>query len=201
VSIELDRANPTDSEWLGQLIADAFHDLPPSEWLIPDPVARRELMPRYFEILVDHGMNNGAVYTTVDRAAAAIWIPTTPGFTRVLPDYDARLHNACLEHTPRFLAFDEALATRHPATAAHHHLAILAVAPYRQRLGIGTALLTAYHEFLDREGLPAYLEAASTQTRDYYLRRGYVPIGNALNLPGGPLMWPMWRVPQAGPSR
>jgi hypothetical protein len=35
--------------------------------------------------------------------------------------------------TERFLAFDEALDRHHPAGLPHHHLAILAVRPGRQR--------------------------------------------------------------------
>ena len=37
------RADAADLDVLGLVIADAFHDLAPSRWLIDDPAARREL--------------------------------------------------------------------------------------------------------------------------------------------------------------
>ncbi len=36
-------AGPADLQTLSRLIAAAFHDLPQSQWLIPDPAARREV--------------------------------------------------------------------------------------------------------------------------------------------------------------
>jgi hypothetical protein len=37
---------------LSQVIAEAFHDLPPSHWLIADPDVRRRVFPGYFRIYV-----------------------------------------------------------------------------------------------------------------------------------------------------
>ena len=73
------RADAADLDILSQVIADAFHDLAPSRWLIPDPAARREIFPGYFRILIEHAMANGVVHTTPDRTAAALWIPVRRG--------------------------------------------------------------------------------------------------------------------------
>jgi hypothetical protein len=68
------------------------------------------------------------------------------------------------------------------------------VRPDRQGVGTGTALLRAYHQILDHDaGAPAYLEAADLRTRDVYLRHGYADHGPPIQLPDGPLMYPMWR--------
>ena len=45
-------AEAADAEVLSQVIADAFHDLAPSRWLVPDPDARREIFPGYFRLSV-----------------------------------------------------------------------------------------------------------------------------------------------------
>ena len=84
---------------------------------------------------------------------------------------------------------------RHPAGPAHSHLAILGVRPDRQRQGLGTALLLARHRVLDRDGTPGYLEAADWATRRLYQRHGYADLGQPIQLPGGPMMYPMWREP------
>ena len=38
-------ADAADLDTLSQVIADAFHDLAPSRWLIADPDARRRIFP------------------------------------------------------------------------------------------------------------------------------------------------------------
>jgi len=191
-------ADLADVEVLAQLIADAFGDLPPSRWLVPDPEARREIFPGYFRIYVEHAMAEGVVDTTPSRAGVALWLPTGLHPPAPSPGYDARLLAATSPHTGRFRVFDAALERHHPTGTPHHHLTILAVHPGRQGQGTGTALLHAHHAALDKAGLPAYLEAASPRTRRLYLAHGYTDHGLPIHLARGPLMHPMWRNPQAG---
>jgi GNAT superfamily N-acetyltransferase len=189
-------ADPADLDTLSQVIAGAFHDLPPSRWLIASPGIRRAIFPRYFRLHAEHAMACGTVHTTADRAAVALWLPLGEDAASQPRGYAARLAAIAGPRTDRFLAFDAALDQHHPASRAHHYLAVLAVRPDRQGEGIGTALLRAYHQILDRDtGAPAYLEAADLRTRRLYLRHGYVPRPDApFYLPdGGPPMWPMWR--------
>jgi GNAT superfamily N-acetyltransferase len=77
------------------------------------------------------------------------------------PGHGHQLAVATAPWTSRFQAFDEALEDHHPAGLSHQHLAILAVRPGCQGQDIGTALLTARLHDLDRDGVPAYLEASS----------------------------------------
>jgi GNAT superfamily N-acetyltransferase len=190
------RADHADLEELSQVIADAFFDLPPSQWLIPDPDARREIFPGYFRICVEDAMTAGVVHTTPGRDAAALWLTAGDGTAGPPADYAARLAAVTSPWTDRFVAFDAALDQRHPVGIPHRHLAILAVRPGRQGLGLGTALLRAYHHRLDREvRAPAYLEAADDLTRRLYLRHGYGDLGPPIRLPGGPVMYPMMRKP------
>ena len=189
-------ADAADLDTLSQVIADAFHDLAPSRWLIDDPAARREVFPGYFRIYVEHAMASGVVHTTPDRTAAALWIPVGEDGPAQPLDYDARLAVATSPWTGRFLAFDAALDRHHPTGIPHHHLAMLAVSPERQGQGTGTALLRAYHAMLDHDArVPAYLEAADLRTRQIYLRHGgYADHGPPIQLPDdGPQMYPLWR--------
>jgi GNAT superfamily N-acetyltransferase len=186
-----------DAPALADVIAEAFFDLPPSRWLIPEPDARRRAYPGYFLLYVEHALTAGTVHTTPERDAAALWLPSgTPP-----PGYPARLAVATSPWTSRFQKFDELLDTCHPERPPHRHLAILAVRPAVQGNGTGTALLTAYHHRLDQLGLPAYLEASSSHNRDLYLRHGYRDHGPPIRLPDGTPMWPMWRDPCQAPDR
>jgi GNAT superfamily N-acetyltransferase len=191
------RAQDADIEILSQVIAEAFCDLPPSRWLIPDRAARREIFPGYFRIYVQNAMAGGTVHTTTDRTAAALWLPVSAAGASPPSGYDDQLAAATGRWIGRFRAFDAVLDRSHPAGTAHHHLAILAVRPDRHGQGTGSRLLRAYHDMLDHDGAPAYLEAATQRTTRLYLRHGYVlQPGAPFCLPdGGPPMWPMWREP------
>lgn len=192
--LELPRAGWDDVGALTQVIADAFHGLGPSIWLISSPDERREVFGPYFQIFVEMALAAGIVFTNPDRTAAALWLPVQPGDDELDEEYDDRLAAAVgPRYIDRFRTFDRLLADKHPTRAAHHHLAMLAVAPSLQRRGIGTALLTGSHRFVDGENSPAYLEASDAGTRSLYLRHGYADLGDPIQLPDGPRMYPMWR--------
>jgi GNAT superfamily N-acetyltransferase len=195
-------AEAADLQVLSQVIADAFHDLPPSRWLIPDPAARREIFPGYFRLYVEHAMASGVVHTTTDRTAAALWLPAGENPAGPPAGYGTRLAAAAGPWIDRFRAFDATLDQHHPAGTPHHHLAILAVRPGNQGQGTGSLLLRARHQALDQDGAPAYLEAASPRTRQLYLRHGYAlrPDAPFYLADDGPAMWPMWREPQPKPG-
>jgi GNAT superfamily N-acetyltransferase len=188
-------AQPDDIDVLSQVIADAFHPLAVSQWLIPDPAARSEVFPGYFRILAEHAMNTGTVLTTPARTAVALWVPVSIDGPQPPAHYDSRLAAATGPWHPRFTELDAAFGQHHPTGMLHHHLAILAVRPGQQGTGVGTALLDAHHRVLDAAILPAYLEASGPGTRQIYLRHGYADHGPPIRLPDGPLMYPMVRHP------
>lgn len=197
-------AEKSDSGVLSRVVADAFFDLDVSRWLVPDPGARRGIFPSYFRIFVQHALAEGTVLTTPARDAAALWLPVGPDGPIAPPGgYHQELAAIAGPHLPRFAALDDTFNTHHPIGVAHEHLAILAVSPGRQRLGIGTAMLQARHAFLDAIGMPAYLEASDPAKRDIYLEHGYALRPDApIRLPdGGPEMFPMWREPQPAAMR
>jgi hypothetical protein len=67
-------ADGADAGTLSRVIAEAFHPLPPSLWLIPDPAVRREVYPGYFRIFVELALGAGIVRTTPDRTVVAPWL-------------------------------------------------------------------------------------------------------------------------------
>jgi GNAT superfamily N-acetyltransferase len=191
------RAGPADINVLSQVIADAFFPLAPCQWLIPDEAARREILPGFFRMYVEHAMADGLVDTTAGRTAAALWIPVGPGGPGQPGGYDERLAEVTGQWAERFVTFDQELDAHHLTGLAHHHLAILAVRPDLQGQGIGTRLLDARHAILDGEDIVAYLEASDERNRGLYLRHGYTDHGRPIELPGGPFMYPMVRQPRA----
>ncbi len=192
----LTRAEENDVDILSQVIAEAFFDLPASRWLVEDPAVRRTIFPCYFRLYVEHTLACGLVHTTPDRDAVALWLPAGPGAPGPPDGYSARLAVITGSLISRFEAFDAALEARHPVAVPHQHLAILAVRPGRQGQRTGTTLLAARLATLDAEGIPAFVEASSPDSRRLYLRHGYVDYGLRIDLPDGPALYPMWREPR-----
>ncbi len=192
-------AGTAHTDVLSQVIADVFTDLPQSEWLIGDPDARRQILPGYFLLLIEAALTSGTVYTTTDRAGAALWMHVSPDRTSPSDDYATRLAAATGRWASRFAAFDAVLDRHHPSSCSYDLLAILAVHPDRQGQGIGSALLRAHHQVLDRgEGTLGYLDAAGPRSRQLYRRHGYLPSGLFYLPEDGPAMYPMARPPQSG---
>lgn len=197
------QADASDTTVLSQVIADAFFDLPPSRWLVPDPDARRAIFPGYFQIAIEHTLATGTVQTTPDRDAVALWLYVEDELPLPPPDYLLRLADATGASIGRFIAFDAAIEQHHPAGEPHFYLAMLAVRPDRQGQGIGTSLLTAYHQQIDQTtGVPCYLDAADERLHRFYRRHDYVPRpGGPFSLAdGAPAMWPMLRPARARPG-
>jgi GNAT superfamily N-acetyltransferase len=190
-------ADGTSAGVLSQVIADAFADLTVSRWLIPDEVDRHRIFPGYFRLYVEHALAGGLVCTTPGQDAVALWLPAGEEPAPPSKGYDERLAALTGPWIDRFRAFDQALEVRHPAGFAHHHLAILAVRPDRQGRRLGSALLRAHHAALDRDGIPAYVEASDLRTRRLYQVHGYADCGAPLTFPGA-VMFPMARPPQPG---
>jgi GNAT superfamily N-acetyltransferase len=193
--LTIERATLADADQLAQTIAQAFHDLAPCQWLVEDPAIRARIFPAFFGLYAELGLRSGTVLTTPDRQAVAIWLPVRPNAIPVLPDHDKRLAAITGPRADRFHTFDELLDEHHPAEPTHEWLAILAVHPTLQYQGIGSALLSHHHALLDHDGTPAYLEAAEPTLCPLYRRHGYKELGEPIQLPAGPQLFPMWREP------
>ncbi|MEV4344610.1 GNAT family N-acetyltransferase [Actinoplanes sp. NPDC049596] len=188
---------PVDVEEITDLVAAAMWDGPVARWLNPDAAVRRRDSPRYFEIFVEHAVRYGEVYATSDYdtgrvSGVALWFPMTATIPPPL-DYGRRLKEVTGPSYDKACELDAAIEAHHP-TDPHHYLAFLAVHPEDQGRGIGSALLDRHHARLDEAGIPAYLEANDPRNRDLYLRHGY-RIRSVIELPDGPPLWSMWRLP------
>jgi ribosomal protein S18 acetylase RimI-like enzyme len=172
-------------------LAAAFFDDPVFSYCYPDDEARRQIMPRWFEIVVETYLAHGAIHTAGDGIAAAVWVP--PG---VEDDEQmaAALRDVSGPYAETLHEIFELMEATHPQ-APHHYLFLLGTRPEWQSRGIGSALLRGLLEQCDRDATPAYLEATSEGNKALYLRHGFEVTGE-IRLAAGPSMWPMWRIPR-----
>lgn len=191
-------ATAEDEEELAEMIADAFADLPPSRYLVPDENERRPVLARTIRLdLEDVRVGGGLIRTIADREAAALW-SYHPGKPDPVPELDERLMKAAGEAAGRFFVFYTTLDARRRKLLGdrpHWHLSVLAVRRDQQRRGLGSKLLLDHVSRFDPLGEPVYLEAATEELRETYRRRfGFQPASDPVVLGGGVTrMFPMIR--------
>jgi GNAT superfamily N-acetyltransferase len=194
------KASPGDVPRLADALARAFHDDPGWSHLLPDPGDRTERLRLFFETeLAAVSMPLGLVWTTEEVVGAAVWAPADSW--RVPVATTVRELPAMLRVFGRrlSLAFRSRLRMegRHPRKPPHWYLAVMGVAPEWQGKGLGSALMKPALDSLDGDGIPAYLESSTPRSRALYARHGFT-VSDEFNLPSsGPLLWQMWREPQA----
>ena len=184
------KATTADLSGVSQALAAAFFDDPVFTWCYPDALRRRQIAPRFFEIVTKAIVTHDEIYTTDHVVAAAVWVP---------PDVEddeqmvAALGEVSGEYAPRLFAALELMDENHPVEP-HHYLFLLGTRPEWQSRGIGSDLIRPVLEVCDRDQVPAYLEATSEGNRRLYLRHGF-EVTAEIQLPHGPTMWRMWRRP------
>jgi GNAT superfamily N-acetyltransferase len=88
------------------------------------------------------------------------------------------------------------LIDEHHPRGSYYFLQFMGVEPDGHGRGIGSALLARVLERCDREGVPAYLDAASPHNKRLYERHG-LRAGGEYSPEGGAPLWPRWRGPGA----
>lgn len=190
-------AERSDFPHLADVLVRAFWLDPFHQWLFPDEGVRPRRQKQLFERVLDIYGRHGAVYTTEDRAGAALWDPPREGgpsllelvtfVIRVLPVFGARAFRIAQGMAP--------MATLHPEEP-HWYLSILGADPACQRSGVGTTLLQPILQRCDREGTSAYLEASRIENVPYYERFGFEVVAPLAMPAGGPVVYRMKRRPR-----
>lgn len=186
------RAEVDDLPVMVQTLTHAFLDDPFVTWCMPDPDRRRQLLPTFFEIIVDAHQAYDELWVTDPGTAAAVWVP--PGCQPTDEQAEqvvSTVVEAMEESAERLLCALELMGQHHPEDL-HAYLFFMATRPRWQSRGLGSALLREVLDRCDRDGTPAYLEATSPASLRLYQRHGF-QVTAEISLPDGPSLWPMWR--------
>ena len=191
-------ARPADANEIPAIaasLAKAFHDDPVMQHMLRAPAKRERQMTTFFSTEMKRAMKVGAVLTTDDQPAGAIWM--APGkwqignlqlrsFVPVLVSW-----RSAITRSLRVLQLMEKVHPKEP----HWYLAVLGTAPDHQGKGLGSSLVAPILRRCDDEGLPAYLESSKDSNVPFYRRHGFEVTGE-IKVPNGPTLWPMWREPR-----
>ena len=189
-------AAAADRDAIATLLHAAFRDDPVSRWIFPEEAHLDRAHPRLWTAFLDVSLTHGTVHVTEDGSGAALWYSVTDGAMAGGAELEKRMADVD-PGNPRQEAMGELTERVHPVERDHAYLQGIVVAPGRQSGGVGTALLRHMLRRCDETRLPAYLEASSARSRALYERHGFAFLGTAVELPGGPPMYPMWREPTA----
>lgn len=196
MGVAIRRADGGDRESLVRLLDDVFRYDPVSSWVFPDEMHRSKVHGLFMGVFLDVALSEGWVDITDDGAAAALWVHVPAGEPEEEDDTPARMREVADPDNERAELVGRLTGAVHPHDRAHEYLLLIAATPERQGEGLGTALMTSVLERCDHARVPAYLEASSERSRGLYERLGFAPLGEAVQLPDGPRMFPMWREPQ-----
>ena len=200
MGVAIRRAGESDRADVVRLLDEAFLNDPVSSWVFPDEGDRRRKHGALMEAFLDLALSQGFVDLTEDGTAVALWwsVPAgEDGEDEDGEDGPAQLREAIDPDNARIEEIGRLTGEAHPTDRAHQYLHMIGVSPERQGEGLGSALVEAVLEQCDREGLHAYLEASNSRSRDLYARLGFAVMGDTIDLPDGPPLWPMWREPRA----
>ncbi|HXQ60282.1 MAG TPA: GNAT family N-acetyltransferase [Acidimicrobiales bacterium] len=193
------RAGGEDVAVLSTMLARAFDDDPLSLYLFGSPRRRAAGLARFFALQMRSTyLRHGEVWTTADRAGAALWAPPAmprPGamdLVRIVPVLPYL--SIWGRKTPDVIRLLSAYERARPRQE-HWYLGTLGTDPDRQGCGVGSTLLRIVLDRLDAGGLPAYLESSKEKNISFYARHGFEVTGEIVT-PDGPTLWLMWRTPR-----
>ncbi|MFD4736354.1 GNAT family N-acetyltransferase [Streptomyces virginiae] len=195
--LEIRQADRSDRDAVARLLDEAFRTDPVSSWVFPDPEHRAAVHEKFLGVFVDVALEEGRIDYAADGSAAALWLRIPAGEPEGEDEVPARMRAVADPDNERCELVGRLTGAVHPTAEEHEYLLMIAVAPGRQGQGLGGELIAPVLERCDREGVPAYLEASSERSKGLYERLGWEFTGEAVRLPDGPLMWPMWRKPRA----
>jgi ribosomal protein S18 acetylase RimI-like enzyme len=183
-------ARAEDEASVVSVIAIAFSADPMVRWTFPDPATFMRVMPEFVRSFGGRAFEHESAYVLRDHTGAALWLPpgTEPDVERLgalIESYGsaeaAKQGEAIFEQMDRF----------HPKEPCWY-LPLVGVDPIRQGRGLGTLLLRAALDRIDREGVPAYLESSNPRNISLYRRLGFVELGE-IQAGSSPTLVPMFR--------
>ena len=172
----------------------AFGSDPFMRWIMPEG---QRYLDNYQELVdiycCEKSLQESTTFITESFAGAAIWLP--PGVfgdeRKISCWVSENVSEQRLETLEKVL---EELDKYHPKTNRCWYLALLAVDPAFQRIGLGSIMMKHVNRLLDNTGSQGYLESSNAKNISLYQRHGYEVMGE-IKVGDCPVVIPMLREP------
>lgn len=184
-------------------LAAAFDGDPMFEWFMKTGRDRDAARANLFRFLLrETALPVGWALRPSMGGGASVWIPSVRmGPNRWWEELRALpviLRATGFSRLDRLSAMRAAMDKHHPSQTPHIYLWLLGVRPEAQGAGVGSRLLRAGLDRADAQGLPVFLETATTRNVALYRRHGFEVLAEYRAREDAPLSWAMWREPNAG---
>jgi ribosomal protein S18 acetylase RimI-like enzyme len=171
----------------------AFRNDPVARWVYPDDAVYEAAFPCIINAMSGRAFDHGSAYVTNDLGGVALWLP--PGI-----ESDGEAMGAVMGETVAPELMDDLMGFAEVQAAMHLHephwyLPMIGVLPQHQGKGYGSQLLSYATAIADHDGLPAFLEATTPNSRRLYERHGFEVVGE-IQFGSSPTMWAMRREPR-----
>jgi ribosomal protein S18 acetylase RimI-like enzyme len=189
-TIAVTKATSDDYERVINTVSFAFARDPVVRWFYPQPHDFLRYWPRFVEAFGGAAFAHDGAWYAGEFAAGALWLPPD-----VHPDGEAidglLQESVSPEQYEVSMGLFEELDRYHP-TEPFWHLTFLAVDPFQQGNGFGTALLQETLRRVDEAGMVAALESTNIANVPLYERFGFEVTGE-IRAGDIPPMYPMVR--------
>ena len=173
----------------------AFLADPLMGWVFPDVAARPAQLAHWWQWMFDHLPGHAEVLATTDDRSAALWYGPDPVDGDPQRDFVAMLSGLLgAELAMEKLRGLSVIPAAHPRHARHWYLAAVGTRPDAQGQGSARCVLAPVLARADVAGIASYLESSNARNVAFYERLGFVVTGH-IQIPGGPVLTPMWREP------
>ena len=198
MDIQIRKLDSHETPQASPVIAEAMMVEPGYAAVLPDEDVRRRVLVSRMQDSIETAMSHDAVFVATDEdtgkiLGVAIW--GAPGSYPPENDHGTPtyLKNVDPEIAAGLQAYDDTCYTHFPDEPVWY-LKLLGVDPEGQGQGIGSTLLRASLEELDKDGLPAYLETGTERNVRFYQRFGFdVQKAEVQLAPGSTPHWTMLR--------
>ncbi len=185
--------HPAAREDAVRCLAHAFRQDPVMAFIFPEEAGRLQRIHALYRMALRGFARSGHIL--MQGQAAAVWQPPQPrrpGFWQQLGDAAEalwRLRGAAA----RGYAVQTTMQESKPEQP-YWYLAMLGSHPASRGSGAAQQLVRTVMSTCDRDGVAAYLESSHPDNIAYYRRFGFELQGE-LQIPDGPMLWPMRRAP------
>ncbi len=182
-----------------ETLTNSFFADPVMSWFLRSDEGKRAGLQTIIQMQLANYRANGMALAAADASCAALWgkpgmvADGGMGIIRQLSLLPRMIRICGFGRVSRIIEVMDAVEKNHPKEPEHYYLFMLGVDSGFQGQGLGSSLLAATLDMVDREGVPAYLENSNPKNTRLYERHGFKARTEIKFSGDGPVLLPMWR--------